>query len=1187
MIKKLGIKPLLIVLCLLHVAINIYAQTPTIQSFSPLSANTGSNILIQGTNFGNNPAAVSVWFGPVKGQVIQLSSTQITARVPVGAAAAPVIVWKDSLFASSSRLFTPLFNANNAAFDPFDFTEPQLQAPGLNPFVFDFDMDGKPDYSAVKGSNQLVFYRNNSDATRFDFSPSFTLTPNNRVIDQAAADFNGDQKPDLALIVQNFNFSYISIYPNTGTPGNIQFGTPIIYNLGSDYPFSLCAADIDGNGKADLIVGYSSSGNAFSVVRQTGTNGNIAFAPKTNISFGTGGVGTNNKVVLADLDGDNKQDVAVLGSYYRPIFVYRNTSTIGTATFASKITIETGRPNVITGRSYDLRIADMDGDLKSDLIMMHGDADTISLFRNTGSSGVISFASRWVKQTPSVSGAMIVGDLNGDAKPDIAYLNNYDSAYIIRNTSASGSFQLETGVRVQSLYPMQTIHLQDFDLDQKPDIMVSGTDFGGRNIHQLGILRNRFSGPVIQYVEPITADSGTILTVKGKRFSNVQSVRLGQTNAASFQVIHDSLMQVVVGNGSSGSVNAQSSLGQDAYPGFTYSLPIPRIDSFTPKKGPLGTWITIYGNKFSTQEDVKVRIGSVSAKVISANWNSIVAEVPVGTNTMPITVNIPSRKLQAQTNSPFVVTYPGADSLITNQDFGDTLQRELPSYGTNILAQDLDGDAKSDIALPIYFNTNKISVFRNQTDSTPLFFDARQDWSTYSGSFGGGSGNVVGLTSADIDGDSRFDLISVSAFPDSLSVFINQSDSGLIRFARKVDFTTGSDPTDLVSGDLDLDGKPDLVCTNATAGTISVYKNITDSSGVKMLPRFDSASNIGSQSLLMQDLNGDRLPDLIITNYNNNRITVYQNNSTCGRISFARRKTFSTGTGPGYLESADLDGDGKMDLVVENAGSKSLSILRNVSTTSEILFENAVDSPIGSFMYGLALGDLDGDGLPDLLASNLVFTASLTIYKNESTPGNIRWGKRSNLSKFAYPQMLHLADINGDGKLDILTETDNRKLAVLLNRTGLPSHSWMCRTSDTLTLFSELTGSRYQWEIDSGNGFRSIAESSQWQGVQTNRLRLRNMPSSRTGDRYRCIVDGRISKMQEVGFQRRWIGTTNTAWENPANWSCGQVPDRYSDVIIPAGTVVVSSQVEIRSLQVRPGARVQVKPGFQIRTLVD
>ena len=1187
MIKKHQIQTLYVFFLLLFIASKGKSQTPIIQSFSPFSATIGSNILIQGTNFGSNPAVLSIWFGPVKGQIIQSSSTQIVAKVPVGAAAAPIVIWKDSLCAYSSRLFNPLSNANHAAFDPVDFSDPQVQTPGLNPFVFDFDMDGKPDYSAAKGSNQLVFYRNISDATRFDFSPSFTLTPNYRVIDQAVADFNGDQKPDLAIIVQNFNFSGITIYPNTGTPGNIQFGTPVYYSLGSDYPYSLASADIDGNGKADLIVGYSSSGNAFSVIRQTGTNGNIAFATKTNISFGTGGVGTNNKVVVRDLDGDNKQDVAVLGSYYRPIFVYRNTSTIGAATFASKTTIETGRPNVITGRSYDLRVADMDGDLKSDLIMMHGDADSISLFRNTGSSGVISFASRWVKQTPSVSGSMVVGDLNGDAKPDVAYLNNYDSVYVIRNISTSGSFQLETGVRYQSLYPMQTIHLQDFDLDQKPDIMVSGTDFGGRNIHQLGILRNRFNAPVIRYVEPITADSGTILTVKGKRFLDVQSVHLGQSNSASFQVIHDSLMQVMVGNGSSGNITAQSILGADAYPGFTYSLPIPKIDSFTPKKGPIGTHITIYGNKFSTQDDVKVRIGSVSAKVISANWNSIVAEVPVGINTMPITVNIPSRKLQAQTNAPFVVTFLGADSLITNMDFGDTIQRELPSYGTNILAQDLDGDAKADIALPIYFSTNKISVFRNQTDSMPLLFAARQDWSTYSGSFGGGSGNVVGLTSADIDGDSRFDLISVSAFPDSLSVFINQSDSGLIRFARKVDFTTGSDPTDLVAGDLDLDGKPDLVCTNATAGTLSVYKNITDSSGVKMLPRFDSASSIGSQTLLMQDLNGDRLPDLIITNYNNNRITVYQNNSTCGRISFARRKTFVTGTGPGYVESADLDGDGKMDLVVENAGSKSLSLLRNVSTTSEILFENAVDSPIGSFLYGLALGDLDGDGLPDLLASNSVFTASLTIYKNESTPGNIRWGKRSNLSKFAYPQMLHLADINGDGKLDILTETDNRKLAVLPNRTGLPSQSWMCRTSDTLTLFSELTGSRYQWEIDSGNGFRTIAESSQWIGVQTFRLQLRNMPSSRTGDRYRCVVDGRISQTQEVGFRRRWIGTTNTAWENPANWSCGQVPDRYSDVIIPAGTVVVSSQVEIKSLQVRPDARVQVKPGFQIRTLMD
>lgn len=1162
----------------------ISAQTPFIQTFSPASAPVDATLTLQGTNFGTNAAAVSVWLGPVRAPIQQISNTQLTVRVPLGAHLSQPILWKDSLMAMASRQFSPSFSGGNTALASVDFAAPAQQTPGLNPFVFDFDLDGKPDYSAVKGANQLAFYQNISTPGNLQFVSTYTLTTNYRVIDQTAADFNGDQKPDLAIIVQSNVSSYISIYPNTGTPGNISFGTPVYYNLGSDYPYSLGSADIDGNGKCDLIVGYSSSGNAFSVLRQTGTNGNIAFAAKTNISFGTGGVGTNNKVVVSDLDGDNKPDVSVLGSYYRPIFCYRNTSSSGSVSFAAKLSVETGRPNVITQSPYDLRLVDMDGDLKLDLVLMHGDADSVSIFRNTSTLGSFSFATRLVKQVPSVWGPMTVGDINGDAKPDILYVNTYNSMYVLRNTSTIGSIQIDTAQRYTAIYPMNTIDVQDFDLDQKPDVMISGTDFGGQNNHQLAILRNRVNSPVLESVIPITADSGTTITITGKRFSDVQQLNFGITNARFFQVVNDSTITAVVGAGSSGNVTAITPNGRDVFPGFTYSLPIPAIDSFAPGSGPIGTLVRIYGRKFSTADDVQVRVGSVLAKVVSSDWNHIDFEVPVGINTLPILVNILSRKLQAETTSPFYVTFPGADSFLLANDFGDTVQWDLPSYGTKVLTNDLDLDGRSDFLSPIYFNANKFIAFRNQTDSMPLMVGPRQDWFTYSGSFGGGSSNLVSMVNTDVDGDGKSDVVSVSAYPDSLSVFINNSTTGAIALNRKKDFITGSDPVDVVAGDMDLDGKPDFACSNATAGTISIYKNITDSSGVKLLSKIDSVSSVGSQSLILQDFNGDRLPDLIITNYNNNRITIYKNNSTCGRISFAARKFISTGTGPWYLATADLDRDGKMDLVVVNVGAKSLSIFRNESSSEEILFSTRVDSAIGASLYGLALGDIDGDGFPEMLASSNAFPASLTIYKNESVPGNIQWGRRLNLSKFSSPQMLHLADINQDGKPDILTETDNRKLAVLPNRMGEPALGWMCRPSDTLTLFCELSGSVYQWEIDSGNGFQNLLETAQWIGVQTNRLRLRNIPSSRTGDRYRCRVNGRYSREQQIGFQRRWVGTVSTAWENPANWSCGQVPDAFTDVIIPAGQVVVSSMVNIRSLEVRPGAKVSVRPGFQLIT---
>lgn len=58
-----------------------------------------------------------------------------------------------------------------------------------------------------------------------------------------------------------------------------------------------------------------------------------------------------------------------------------------------------------------------------------------------------------------------------------------------------------------------------------------------------------------------------------------------------------------------------------------------------------------------------------------------------------------------------------------------------------------------------------------------------------------------------------------------------------------------------------------------------------------------------------------------------------------------------------------------------------------------------------------------------------------------------------------------------------------------------------------------------------------------------------------------------------------WIGMVSTAWENPANWSCGTLPDANTDVIINSGTVVLNSNTSIRSFTVKPGVNFTVTPG--------
>ena len=94
---------------------------------------------------------------------------------------------------------------------------------------------------------------------------------------------------------------------------------------------------------------------------------------------------------------------------------------------------------------------------------------------------------------------------------------------------------------------------------------------------------------------------------------------------------------------------------------------------------------------------------------------------------------------------------------------------------------------------------------------------------------------------------------------------------------------------------------------------------------------------------------------------------------------------------------------------------------------------------------------------------------------------------------------------------------------------------------------------------------------------------LSNIPSSFYGYQYRCIVDGNNNNnIFSLKITTSWTGSAGTAWENPANWSCGSLPDGNTDVIIQQGVTnfpEVNTTGICRSLTAKPGVNVTVKTG--------
>ena len=134
----------------------------------------------------------------------------------------------------------------------------------------------------------------------------------------------------------------------------------------------------------------------------------------------------------------------------------------------------------------------------------------------------------------------------------------------------------------------------------------------------------------------------------------------------------------------------------------------------------------------------------------------------------------------------------------------------------------------------------------------------------------------------------------------------------------------------------------------------------------------------GPVRICIADIDGDGRPDLVASSASDGVISVYQNVITNGSLaagSFASRRIvlpmLSTSTGsPIDIAVADVDGDGKLDIVATDSADGVISIFRNIGTDSTITtnsFANRIDVTAAIGVHGLAVQDLNQDGRPDIV----------------------------------------------------------------------------------------------------------------------------------------------------------------------------------------------------------------------------
>ncbi|MCW3109301.1 MAG: hypothetical protein JWQ09_3807 [Segetibacter sp.] len=130
------------------------------------------------------------------------------------------------------------------------------------------------------------------------------------------------------------------------------------------------------------------------------------------------------------------------------------------------------------------------------------------------------------------------------------------------------------------------------------------------------------------------------------------------------------------------------------------------------------------------------------------------------------------------------------------------------------------------------------------------------------------------------------------------------------------------------------------------------------------------------------------------------------------------------------------------------------------------------------------------------------------------------------------------------------------------------------------------TGSSYQWQVDSTTGYTNLNNNAIYSGVTNDTLKLTAVPSRYVQYKYRCIVtDGSVkdtSGVYTLSMMNAWTGNVNNVWENSSNWSCGVVPDEFTDVRVEglkSNYPIISSNAACRSISMSTGTSLNITIG--------
>ena len=315
-------------------------------------------------------------------------------------------------------------------------------------------------------------------------------------------------------------------------------------------------------------------------------------------------------------------------------------------------------------------------------------------------------------------------------------------------------------------------------------------------------------------------------------------------------------------------------------------------------------------------------------------------------------------------------------------------------------------------------------LFNGSTPGTPMF-EPHVDVAT------GTAPAAVAV--GDIDGDGKLDLV-VADGGDAQVVVVLGAGTPEFPPTPAVKLDTGPTPAEVAVADFDGDGKPDVAVL--TAGALSIFRNTTTTPGTPTFaPRTDLL--IGATSFVAGDIDGDGKPDLAVVQGGGTGVGLFANASTPGTLTFPAVGALAGLTSGSQPVLTDVDGDGKLDLVLDSvmAGTcctATIALSTTAKGASPFTFQ-----PVATITTPATtgVGDIDGDGRPDLIALGVGIDEEPSYVLLDHTASGATapsYGAAAQFGDLENPRAYAVLDVDGDGKPDLVVVDFNQaKVSVL------------------------------------------------------------------------------------------------------------------------------------------------------------